>query len=117
MTNLPKNDYVNVFKPERPPGRFVSAGVHAPSSLPGGYAPSNPLAWGPKGEWGPKKSAEALNFEAQYAATESYVLQDGASARGGEQRQRAPAGLFACADAPRRLVRARARTRRRQQAR
>ncbi len=76
MTNLPKNDYVNAFKPERPAGRFVTPGVHAPEGAV--YAPSNPLAWGPKGEWGAKKTWEAVTFEAQIAKTEAYVNQDGA---------------------------------------
>ena len=78
MTNLPKGDYVNAFKPERPPGRHVSAGVHDPETP---YAPSNPLAWGPKGAWGPGKTWEQQQFEGQARATKSYALQDGA--RGG----------------------------------
>jgi|APGre2960657444_1045066.scaffolds.fasta_scaffold43256_2 hypothetical protein len=75
MTNVPKNDYVNAFKPERPPGRHTSAGLHAPD-VP--YVPSNPLAWGPKGAWGPQKSFEQLSYEAQSAKTMAYVGQDGA---------------------------------------
>jgi hypothetical protein len=92
MTNVPKGDYVNVFKPERPPGQHVTPGVHAPGDAP--YAPSNPLAWGPKGAWGPGKSAEAQNFEAQARATLSYASQDGA--RCAAPRRDATAALLAC---------------------
>ena len=76
MTNVPKNDYVNVFKPERGPGRHVSAGIHNPQ-VP--YAPSNPLAWGSKGEWGPAKTFEQIGFENQAKQTMSYCGQDGGS--------------------------------------
>jgi hypothetical protein len=70
---LPRNTHVNVHKP--PAG--VTPGIHTPD-VP--YAPSNPLAWGPKGEWGPKKGDEAQKYEAQYAATMSYHNQEGACA-------------------------------------
>ncbi len=80
MTTVPKNDYVNAFKPARGPGRSVTAGVHEPDSA---YTPSNPLAWGAKGAWGPQKSFEAIGYEAQAAKTTAYVGQDGARARGG----------------------------------
>lgn len=71
---MPKNDYVNVFKPERPPGRHVSVGIHNPQ-VP--YTPSNPLAWGSKGEWGPAKTFEQIGFENQAKQTMSYCGQDG----------------------------------------
>ena len=74
MTNVPKNDYVNVFKPERAPGRHVTVGVHNPE-VP--YTPSNPLAWGAKGEWGPTKTFEQIGFENQAKQTMSYCGQDG----------------------------------------
>jgi len=74
MTNVPKNDYVNAFKPARPPGRHASRGVHDPE-MP--YTPSNPLAWGPKGAWGPAKTYEQLGFEAQAYKSESYVDTNG----------------------------------------
>jgi hypothetical protein len=111
MTNLPKNDYVNAFKPERPAGRFVSAGVHAPEGEGAAYAPSNPLAWGPKGEWGPKKSWEAVTFEAQIQKSESYVTQDGARARAAHSAQRAASTRAASALKKHRTPRARARAR------
>ena len=75
MTNCPKNDYVNLFKPERAPGRHVTPGIHAPE-VP--YAPTNPLAWGAKGEWGPAKSFEQIGFENQAKESMSYCGQDGA---------------------------------------
>jgi hypothetical protein len=88
MTNLPKGDYVNAFKPDRPAGRHVTPGVHAAEDAPP-YAPSNPLAWGPKGAWGPGKTWEAQQFEAQARSSKSYVLQDGAHApRGATRRAR-----------------------------
>lgn len=77
MTNLPKGDYVNAFKPDRPPGRHVTPGVHDPETK---YTPSNPLAWGPKGAWGPSKTWEQQNYEHQSRETMSYALQDGARA-------------------------------------
>jgi len=81
MTNLPKNDYVNAFKPDRPlgPGKHVSEGSHTPD-VP--YAPSNPLAWGAKGAWGPAKTADQVSAERQAAETKSYVTQQGARRRG-----------------------------------
>jgi hypothetical protein len=80
MTNVPKNDYVNVFKPARPAGRHVSQGSHTPEAE---YSPSNPLAWGPKGAWGPTKTMEQLVFERQAASTTAYVSQDGAPRQAG----------------------------------
>ena len=76
--NLPKNDHVNEFKPKQGPGLHLSHGIHDPTTP---YKPSNPLAWGPKGEWGPKKTAEALSYEAQYNSTQSYYTQEGAARR------------------------------------
>jgi len=76
MTNVPKNDYVNVFKPERLPGQHVTPGMHSPDTP---YMPSNTLAWGPKGEWGPAKSFEQIGFENQAKESMSYVGQDGAA--------------------------------------
>ena len=75
MTNVPKNDYVNVFKPARKPGQQVTPGIHAPEEP---YTPSNKLAWGAKGEWGPAKSFEQIGFENQAKQSMSYVGQDGA---------------------------------------
>lgn len=74
-TMLPKNQHVNVHKPAQGPGLHLTPGVHDPSVR---YEPSNPLAWGPKGAWDAKKSAEAQKYEAQYASTMSYHRQDGA---------------------------------------
>jgi hypothetical protein len=78
MTNVPKNDYVNAFKPARGPGFQVSEGAHTPEVE---YTPSNPQAWGPKGAWGPSKTQEQLSFERQAAATLAFVNQDGALLR------------------------------------
>jgi hypothetical protein len=74
MTNVPKNDYVNAFKPARGPGFQVSEGAHTPEVE---YSPSNPQAWGPKGAWAPSKTQEQLSFERQAAATLAFVNQDG----------------------------------------
>lgn len=76
--DLPKNDYVNAFKPARGPGRFVTPGVHEPRAAGETYEPANPLAWGPKGAWGPTKKATDIDYERQYAQTKSGVDQDGA---------------------------------------
>ena len=75
MTNVPKNDYTNDFKPARGPGFQVSEGAHTPEVE---YSPSNPQAWGPKGAWGPGKTQEQLSFVRQAAATLAFVNQDGA---------------------------------------
>ena len=98
MTNVPKNDYVNAFKPSRGPGFQVSEGAHTPEV---DYVPSNPQAWGPKGAWGPSKTAEQLSFERQAASTLAFVNQDGACGRwrgqGVQQsRQALPALWRAC---------------------
>ena len=89
MTNVPKNDYVNAFKPARGPGFQVSEGAHTPEVE---YTPSNPQAWGPKGAWGPAKTQEQLSFERQAAATLAFVNQDGAFEGGGVEQSR-QAGL------------------------
>ena len=72
MSNLPKGDYVNVFKPPFVPG-LPTEGTHTPS-IP--YVPSSDKCWGPKGKWD-GKSYQDLDYERQYSQTMSYVQADG----------------------------------------
>lgn len=73
MTHLPKNDYVNAFKPEKGAGFSVTPGIHDPSTK---YEPSNPKAWGPRGAWQNKQHND-LNYERQVARTHAVVGYDG----------------------------------------
>lgn len=78
VADIPKNDYVNKFKP--PPG--ITYGVHTGDA---NYKPENPLAWGPKGEWNTKKTFEAVGFEEQAKATMCTLNPQGACLRGGRR--------------------------------
>lgn len=70
--NIPKGDYVNVFKPAVTPG-VPTPGIHDPSTP---YIPSSEKAYGPKGKWN-GKSIQDIEYEGQYSRTLSCVGQDG----------------------------------------
>jgi len=72
MSNLPKTQEFNQFKPAPNPPGVTTPGIHTGEP----YVPSSDMAWGARGKWEGKAWTD-VSFERQVAKTKCVVGYDG----------------------------------------